>query len=381
MKGNAIIMEPSVLINQAQDLANVMREKTGPFTQIVEHALTPEEIQLIRRVFIFGDGDSYHAARAMEMAFENIADIPCEPMSSQRFLDYQAEWLRVKEPNGTLVIGISASGKTQRVIQGLSKANKYGGLTIALTGTSGSQVSKIAQRTICVDLPDMGPSPGIRTYNASLMGLGLLALYISDVTESQDRSELMKNRDQFTHLADAMDETILAAEIPAKKAATELKDAQAMMFLGSGPSYGTALFCAAKIVEAAGVFAVGQDLEEWAHVERFAYPTNMPVFIIAPPGRSYQRAAKLAHAAHHYGRRVVAVINDGDTEISPHVDYVFPIPGYIREEFSPLVFHIATNFFASYLTEYLERKPFQSDKPEIREKYQTVSAFQLSIET
>jgi len=372
-------MEPSVLINQAQDLANVMSEKTPLFTQIVKATLSPEEIHLIRRVFIFGDGDSYHAARAMEMAFENIADIPCEPMSSQRFLDYQAEWLRVKEPNDTLVIGVSASGKTQRVVQGLSRANKYGGLTIALTGTPDSQVTTVAQRTICVDLPDMGPSPGIRTYNASLMGLGLLALYISEVTESQHKSVLIKNREQFAHLADAMERTIHAAEIPTQKAANALKDAQMMMFLGSGPSYGTALFCAAKVVEAAGVFAIGQDLEEWAHVERFAYPTDMPVFIIAPPGRCYQRAAKLAYAAHHYGRRVVSIIGDDDREIAPHSDYVLPIFGNMREEFSPLVYHITTNFFASYLTEYLERKPFQGDNPEIRKKYEIVNAFQLPV--
>lgn len=371
-------MEASVLINQARDLANVLRGKIDPFTQIVENTLTSEEINSIHRVFIFGDGDSYHAARAMEMAFENIANIPCEPMSSQRFLDYQVEWLRIKEPNNTLVIGVSASGKTQRVVQGLTKANKYGGLTIALTGTPDSQVTKAAKRTICVDLPDMGPSPGIRTYNASLMGLGLLALYMSEVTESQVRSDLIKNREQFTHLADAMEETILAAEIPAKKAATELKDAQVMMFLGSGPSYGTALFCAAKIVEAAGVFAIGQDLEEWAHVERFAYPTDMPVFIIAPPGRSYLRATKLAYAAHHYGRRVVGIIGDDDQEISPHADYVLPVNGNMREEFTPLVYHIAANFFASYLTELLGRQPFQGDQPEIRSRYETVNAFQLS---
>ena len=98
-------MEPSVLINQAKDLAKVQREQLSVFTQIVTDAISPEEIRSVKRVFTFGDGDSYHAARAMEMAFENIANITCEPMSSQRFLNYNVDWLRVKEKNDTLVIG------------------------------------------------------------------------------------------------------------------------------------------------------------------------------------------------------------------------------------------------------------------------------------
>jgi glucosamine--fructose-6-phosphate aminotransferase (isomerizing) len=285
--------------------------------------------------------------------------------------------MRVKESNDTLVIGISASGKTQRVVQGLEKANKYGGLTLALTGTPDSPVTTVAQRSICVEVPNMGPSPGIRTYNASLMGLGLLALQIGEVKENLDQTEIGELHKQLSDLANALEQTANAAEKTAQDAANALSDAQMMMFLGSGPSYGTALFSAAKIVEAAGVFAIGQDLEEWAHVERFAYPIDMPVFIIAPPGKSHWRAAKLAKAAQYYGRRVVAIIKDGDNEITQNSDFTFPIFGEMREEFSPLIYHTTVNFFATYLTANLDRKPFQGDKPKIRQKYEEINAFQL----
>lgn len=372
-----MVMEPSVLINQAKDLAKVQREQLSEFKQIITDAISPEEIRSVKRVIIFGDGDSYHAARAMEMAFENIANITCEPMSSQRFLNYNVEWMRVKEQNDTLVIGISASGKTQRVVQGLERANEHRGFTLALTGTPDSPVTTVAQRSVCVEVPNMGPSPGIRTYNASLMGLGLLALRIGEISENLDQAETGELYKQLADLADALEQTANAAEKNTQETANALSDAQKMMFLGSGPSYGTALFSAAKIVEAAGVFAIGQDLEEWAHVERFAYPIDMPVFIIAPPGKSHWRAANLASAAQHYGRRVIAIIKDGDNEIAQNSDFIFPIFGEMREEFSPLVYHTAVNFFATYLTTNLDRKPFQGDKPEIRQKYEEINAFQL----
>ncbi len=139
----------------------------------------------------------------------------------------------------------------------------------------------------------------------------------------------------------------------------------ALVMVGSGPSYGTALFSAAKVVEAAGILAIGQDLEEWWHIERFAYPVDMPVFVIAPPGRSYWRAGDLAATAHALGRRVIAVTHKDDTEVTRHAHTVLPVQGQVREEFSPLLYHLFANYVAFYIAARLGRSLFQSDRPEL----------------
>ena len=137
------------------------------------------------------------------------------------------------------------------------------------------------------------------------------------------------------------------------------------VMLGSGPSYGTALYSAAKLVEAAGVFVLGQDLEEWWHVERFAYPLDMPVFVIAPPGRSHWRAQSVAALARGLGRRVIAVTHTDDTEVTRHAHMVLPVQGEVREEFSPLLYHLFASYVAAHVAERLGRCPFQSDRPEL----------------
>jgi glutamine---fructose-6-phosphate transaminase (isomerizing) len=136
-----------------------------------------------------------------------------------------------------------------------------------------------------------------------------------------------------------------------------------LVMVGSGPSYGTALFSAAKMTEAAGVFAAGQDLEEWCHVESLAYPDDMPVFVIAPPGRSYWRAAELAALACRQGRQVVAVTDAADTGVSACASAHLPVQGQVREEFSPLLYHVFADYLASYLAVHLRRLPFQADRP------------------
>jgi len=338
---------------------------TRPFDQQIRTVLTPLEWRAVKKVYLTGDGDSYHASCAAEMAFEAIADVTCEPMSAQRFLDYGAAWMRPAAPQQTLVIATSASGGTKRVVQAIERAKEHGALTIALTGNPNGAVTQMADRTLVVEVPQKQRSPGIRTYQASLLGMLLIAIQLGEMRNTYHQEEANVLRQELAALADVVDATTDAIKGRCHEVAERIADTPTMVMVGSGPSYGTALFSAAKVIEAAGIFALGQDLEEWWHVERFAYPVNMPVFVIAPPGRSHWRAGDLAATARGLGRRVIAVTHKGDTEVTRHAYAVLPVQGEVREEFSPLLYHLFANYVASYLAARLGRSLFQSDRPEL----------------
>ena len=87
-------LKPEVMIRQVEGLAGDLRALTRPFDQQIRTVLTPLEWRAVKKVYLTGDGDSYHASCAAEMAFEAIADVACKPMSAQRFLDYGATWMR-----------------------------------------------------------------------------------------------------------------------------------------------------------------------------------------------------------------------------------------------------------------------------------------------
>lgn len=358
-------LKPEVMVRQVEGLAGDLRELTRPFDQRIHTVLTPLEWRAVRKVYLTGDGDSYHASCAAEMAFEAIADVTCEPMSAQRFLDYGTARMRHAVRHQTLVVATSASGGTRRVVQAIERAKEHGALTIALTGTPHSAVTQVADRTIVVELPQRERSPGIRTYQASLLGMLLVAIQLGAMQNTYHQDEANVLRHELAALADVVDATTDAIKERCREVADMIADTPTMVMVGSGPSYGTALFSAAKVVEAAGVFAVGQDLEEWWHVERFAYPVDMPVFVIAPPGRSHWRAGDLAATARSLGRRVVAVTHKDDTEVTRHACAVFPVQGEVREEFSPLLYHLFASYVASYVAARLGRALFHSDRPEL----------------
>ena len=189
------VMPPLVMADQANDLGNVLRDETRPIDKIVRNVLSPLEFKSLKQVFTTGDGDSYHATMATEMAFKSIASIRCEPMSAMRFLEYGADYIKSSFPNDTLVVGISASGRTERVAQALERANKRSKniITAVLSGDVDGRIGEQADRKISVKLPDKGRSPGVRTYNASLMGLLLLAIRIGEIQDRYHQTEVTAN--------------------------------------------------------------------------------------------------------------------------------------------------------------------------------------------
>jgi glutamine---fructose-6-phosphate transaminase (isomerizing) len=356
-------IHPEVLIRQVERLAADLADHARPVSAQAIGLLTAREWAGTGTVYLTGDGDSYHAACAAEMAFESLADAACEPLSALRFLEYCAPWLNQTPQGRPLVIAVSASGGTQRVVQSIEAARSCGALTVAVTGAAGSPVTQAADRAMVIDLPELERSPGIRTYQASLLGLLMTAIQLGQARNRYSAQQAQELRDELSALADAVAATAATIRDPCRDVAAIAATSPILVMTGSGPSYGTALFAAAKMTEAAGVFAAGQDLEEWCHVETFAYPDAMPVFVIAPPGRSHWRAGEVAATAGRQGRQVIAVTGQNDSDISAHAVAVLPVQGQAREEFSPLLYHVFAGYVAYHLAERLGRLPFQAGRP------------------
>ncbi|MGW3351302.1 SIS domain-containing protein [Nonomuraea rubra] len=344
-------MNPEVLIRQAERLADDLRELTGTFARRVAGLLGEAERGTIERVHLVGDGDSHHASCAAEPAFASIGGVTCRASSAFRFSAYDSPWANRPGGGRTLVVAATASGRTPAVLTALERAAAEGALTLVVTGTAGSPVTEVAERVLLVDLPGLEPSPGVRTYQASLLGLTLIAMRLGGAEALHA---------EFGPLAGAVAATHRATGARAREEAGWLAGHASAVVLGSGPSHGTAMFAAAKLVESAGLLAVGQDLEEWAHVERWARPHDMPVYVLAPPGRSHAHAWAIAARARELGRHVVVVADDGDTEAAAHA--TFPVAGRVREELSPFLYHLFGVHLAARVTERLGRRPFQRDE-------------------
>ena len=109
------------------------------------------------------------------------------------------------------------------------------------------------------------------------------------------------------------------------------------------------MFSAAKVVEACGVSAWGQDTEEWAHIEYFSEPADMFTWILSSGGRSQGREIEIEAAAKAIGRRLVVSRWEGWSGLRQ----------IVREAISPLFLWVGPSAFAAKLAEALEEKSFR----------------------
>jgi len=349
------------MLEQIHSLPAMVRDILPSFQEAAEEVLTPALCASLQSIYLVGCGDSHMAALGGELAFHTLAGMPTRAMMALHFSRYTVPFLA--EPQTTAVIGISVSGEVARTIESVRLANKVGAVTMGITGAPHSRLAHSAHHVLKTSLPPPPtpvPTPGVRSYIASLLMLYLAAIRIGEVRGFLSSVAVQTAYRELEAVPDAIEATVQANEGAIQNLVTSWKDAQEFVFVGGGPNYGTALFSAAKLLEASGDSALGQDTEEWTHLQYFARAVDTPTFFIDAGGRSNSRACEAAVAAKAIGRRVAAVVPVGEAVISAQAEAVLPVHGKVREAFSPLLYGLAGMLFAEYRTQLLGEKYFRA---------------------
>jgi glucosamine--fructose-6-phosphate aminotransferase (isomerizing) len=354
----------NAMVDQVRSLPALIREMVPVLDDRVRKTLDHRLCLSAKRVYVTGCGDSHHAALGSELALETLAGRPAEPMSALQFARYAAGHLPPTGPGTNLVIGVSVSGEVARTTEALRLARQAGATTVALTATPGSRVAEAAELVVLSTtspFPDPPGEhvPGVRSYLASQLGLLLTAVRIGEVRGHLDWGAASAMRRDLLALGDAAQRTIDACDAEARALAEEWRDAADFVFVGGGPNYGTALFSAAKVLEASGDGAVGQETEEWAHLQYFARARATPTFFISAGGRDLSRAAETAAAATAIGRRVVAVAPGSASTLREVAARKLPVAEGIPEMLSPVLLAIPSELFAAYRAEVLGESYFR----------------------
>jgi glucosamine--fructose-6-phosphate aminotransferase (isomerizing) len=292
-------------------------------------------------ILLCGCGDSHHAAVGLEMAFDVWSRRVVRAAPAMYASRYHVPRLRDRAGR-CLVIGISVSGEVARTIEALQLAKSIGAYTLAFTSNRESTLGKIADECVWIELPPFS-GPGLLSYLASLlMGYAVCAA----LSEGEQRDALNASLGEIPSLmAPWVDSEGEAGNAFAK----DMKREDGCVFIAGGSLFGTAMFSAAKAIESAGVHAWAQELEEWAHLEYFCEPAEMPTWFLTCAGRTESRELELLDAAQALGRRVQVSRWRGGAGWSREA----------REALAPLVLWAGPAAFAAGLSEVLEETPFR----------------------
>jgi glucosamine--fructose-6-phosphate aminotransferase (isomerizing) len=350
------------MIAQILSLPDLVRQVVPAYADNIATSLTRAFCQSFDHLYLMGCGDSHHVGLATQLAFRELSGIETEALTAMQFARYTADTLH--DPQRCLVAGASVTGEVSRTLEGMLMARKAGAQVLALTATPSSRIARAAD--VIVDTtqpafkdPEGMVIPGVRSFVANHVGLLLVALHLGEQRGRLTGEEVAQLRREINHLGDAIEATIEENDRLVKDLADEWQSENEFLFCGSGPGYAAALFSSAKILEASGDAAMGQDLEEWAHLQYFARNVSTPTFVISAGERDGTRAVEVVTAAQTIGRCVAVITPQEKLSMFPMDVVKIPIANSVREMFQSILTILPGSMLAAYRAETLSQPYFR----------------------
>jgi len=309
--------------------------------------LSTPEIYRVRQIILTGSGDSHIAAESAAPALRAWTGLPVQPLKAMDAARYLTQGTKKysERLRGCLVVCVSHSGEAARVIEAAQRTRASGAQTLALTAHPDSRLGHAAANVLALTVPDAGTVPGTSSYCASLLGLYLLGIRIAEVRLriSMDAANALRNA--LTKLQAPMARAIEICEEPLMARAQAWAHCRVADVLGSGPGAGAAAYSAAKLIEATGIHAVSQDIEEFFHLNYFvADPAEVATLVFSGASSTGAgRARELCTTLQDLGRPFLLLTDDAAFGPPEHSLVLPAVPEWL----SPLLAVIPATLLAA----------------------------------
>jgi glucosamine--fructose-6-phosphate aminotransferase (isomerizing) len=261
----------------------------------------PFDWSKIKRLSISACGTAYYAGLVAKYWFERFAKLPVE-------IDIASEF-RYRDPPleaGDLAIFISQSGETADTLATLRYAREQKQHVLSVVNVPTSTIARDSD----VVMPTLaGPEIGVASTKAFTCQLAVLACLA--IAAGRARGELSDADEQ--KLVHALIETprlmaqALALEPQIEKLALDLSRARDVLYLGRGTSFPIALEGALKLKEISYIHAEGYAAGELKHGPIALIDETMPVIVIAPHDRVFDKTVSNMQEVAARGAKIVLV--------------------------------------------------------------------------
>lgn len=261
-------------------------------------------------------------------------------------------------PENTLVIVISFSGDSDRLLELVKRSHCIGCRTIVITGNAQSPVAQ--ESDFVLELhhsKSLTRSPGCHSYLSLLLGTILLAAYMSErrgTISAKSADDLCDNitaySSKYQDMMESLDNFLLSV-------ACKWKDVERFECIADGIAGSSASYCCtAKIIESFGAFCTPVTTSNWQLENIHANePEKIASIIFADANENNgDKIRETVEMCMQSGRKVLLCCNAPATfwEISANID-ICQLPATPKEyEFLYPVFNFIPGcLLSSYLTE------------------------------
>jgi glucosamine--fructose-6-phosphate aminotransferase (isomerizing) len=312
------------------EAGNVVLEESG---------LTAKALKEIRRVVIIACGTSYHAALVGKFMVEELARLPVE-------VDLGSEF-RYRDPlvgPQDLLLAISQSGETTDTLAAFREGKDKKARTLAICNVVDSSLARQSEGLFYTHA---GPEIGVastKAFTCQIVGLFLLAIRLGLSRETlapAAAKELLESLAKIPHQAQKvleLNEAILALS-------KKYMNARDFLYLGRGVNYPIALEGALKLKEISYIHAEGYPAGEMKHGPIALIDEEVPVVVLAPKSRTYEKILSNIEEVRARGGKVIALANPTSEEMASKAQDVLWIPES-HHLLMPILFNIPLQLLA-----------------------------------
>ncbi len=259
----------------------------------------PFDFNEIQRVCIVACGTASYAGHVGKYWFERFARLPVE-------VDFASEFRYREAPlqKGDLAVVISQSGETADTLAALRYAREQGLHTLAVLNVPTSTIGREAE----IVLPTLaGPEIGVASTKAFTCQLAVLA----SLAVAAGRARGVLTDDDEAKLAHALIEVprliteALMLEPQIERLARDIAKSTDVLYLGRGTSYPLAMEGALKLKEISYIHAEGYAAGELKHGPIALIDEKMPVVVIAPYDRVFEKTVSNMQEVAARGGRII----------------------------------------------------------------------------
>ncbi len=272
------------------------------------------------RILIVACGTSWHAGLVAEYLFEEFARIPVE-------VEYASEF-RYRNPviyPTDVVIAISQSGETADTLAAIELAKEAGAFIFGVCNVVGSSIPRATHSGAYTHA---GPEIGVastKAFTAQVSVLYLLALSVAQHRGMMKPERLNRLMAELNSVPEKIAEVLKTNEA-VKRIAEIYKDSRNALYLGRGYSFPVALEGALKLKEISYIHAEGYPAAEMKHGPIALIDEEMPVFVIATQGASYEKVVSNIQEVKARKGKIIAIVTEGDKVVKDLADHVIEIP-------------------------------------------------------
>ncbi|UPT83596.1 glutamine--fructose-6-phosphate transaminase (isomerizing) [Bradyrhizobium barranii subsp. apii] len=300
----------------------------------------PFDFKSIQRINITACGTASYAGFVAKYWFERFARVPVEVDVASEFR-YREAPLR----KGDLAIFISQSGETADTLAALRYAKAEGVHTVAVVNVPTSTIARESE-TVLQTLA--GPEIGVastKAFTCQLMVLANLAIAAGTARgelSDEDETKLVHGLVEIPRLmSDA-----LTTELQIEKLAREIAKSRDVLYLGRGTSFPLALEGALKLKEISYIHAEGYAAGELKHGPIALIDETMPVVVIAPYDRVFEKTVSNMQEVAARGGRIILMTDAKGAEEATVESLVTIVMPDMAAAFTPMVYAVPVQLLA-----------------------------------